>query len=227
MARIRTVKPEFWTDEKVVTVSRDARLLFIGIWNFVDDFGRVEFSPFRLKMQIFPADSVEVSPLLQELEEASLIQIYEIENKRYLNVPNFRKHQTTKSDAKEKHPRPPKSAEPSRKVPLEKEKGMEKGKSSVPNGTGAHAPTASQWIYAKSKELLALADKPPSDPGALVTKWLKQHGEESMLHALRMAEMKRSPDPIAYIEGVLRGGKRQQGPPPVARDVTGRPLKEL
>ena len=39
MARIRTIKPEFWTDEKVVTLPFEARLLFIGMWNFCDDEG--------------------------------------------------------------------------------------------------------------------------------------------------------------------------------------------
>jgi hypothetical protein len=34
MARIRTTKPEFWTDGKVVGMSPFARLLFLGSWNF-------------------------------------------------------------------------------------------------------------------------------------------------------------------------------------------------
>ncbi|MCS5946284.1 hypothetical protein LNP25_19480 [Klebsiella variicola subsp. variicola] len=53
MARIRTVKPEFWTDEKVVECSIPARLLFIGLFNFANDMGCLERSPKRLKMQIF------------------------------------------------------------------------------------------------------------------------------------------------------------------------------
>ncbi|KKK60207.1 hypothetical protein LCGC14_3026700, partial [marine sediment metagenome] len=39
MARIRTVKPDFWTSEDVAAVSRNARLLFIGLLNFADDVG--------------------------------------------------------------------------------------------------------------------------------------------------------------------------------------------
>lgn len=53
MARIRTVKPEFWTDEKVVECSISARLLFIGLFNFADDKGCLERSPKRIKMQVF------------------------------------------------------------------------------------------------------------------------------------------------------------------------------
>ena len=62
MARIRTVKPEFWTDEKVVECSIPARLLFIGLFNFANDMGCLERSPKRLKMQIFPADALDCEP---------------------------------------------------------------------------------------------------------------------------------------------------------------------
>ena len=39
MARIRSIKPEFWTAEQVMECSPMARLLFIGMWNFCDDGG--------------------------------------------------------------------------------------------------------------------------------------------------------------------------------------------
>ena len=41
MARIRTIKPQFWDDLKIGRLSRDARLLYIGLWNFADDLGVV------------------------------------------------------------------------------------------------------------------------------------------------------------------------------------------
>lgn len=52
MARIRTVKPEFWTDEKIVECSIPARLLFIGLFNFADDKGCLERSPKRIKIVV-------------------------------------------------------------------------------------------------------------------------------------------------------------------------------
>ena len=48
MARIRTIKPEFWASEQVMDCKPVTRLLFIGLWNFVDDFGR---APQRLGEQ--------------------------------------------------------------------------------------------------------------------------------------------------------------------------------
>lgn len=103
MARIRTIKPEFWTSEQVVECSPTARLLFIGIWNFCDDAGVHPASAMRIKMQIFPADGisvVDVEDMLDELLQAGLLIQYEAEGKSYYQVtgwqhqkidkPNFR-----------------------------------------------------------------------------------------------------------------------------------------
>lgn len=111
MARIRTIKPEFWTDERVVNLSPLARLLFIGMWNFVDDDGRAAYSPSRLKMQILPADSVEVSELLGEIRREKLIEVYTVDEKEYFHVCNFAKHQKVDKRTPSKHPSPPNSTE--------------------------------------------------------------------------------------------------------------------
>ena len=75
MARIRTVKPEFWSSEQVMSCRPMARLLFIGIWNFCDDGGNHPLSPRTIKALVFPGDDItaeEVSSLLGELEGANL-----------------------------------------------------------------------------------------------------------------------------------------------------------
>ena len=61
MARIRTIKPEFWTSDQVVECSFAARLLFIGMWNFCDDYGVHPASLRKLKMEIFPGDDEMVT----------------------------------------------------------------------------------------------------------------------------------------------------------------------
>ncbi len=112
MARIRTVKPTFWTDEKIVELSPWARLLFIGTWNFADDEGRMEYSPKRLKMQVFPADSVELVELSAELVEHGLVRIYKVDGKEYLQIINFDKHQKIDRRTNSKFPPfPPSPAE--------------------------------------------------------------------------------------------------------------------
>ncbi len=39
MARIRTIKPTFWTDEDMADISEAACLLAIGLLNYADDEG--------------------------------------------------------------------------------------------------------------------------------------------------------------------------------------------
>ncbi|MCH7302701.1 hypothetical protein MBA34_27245, partial [Pseudomonas capeferrum] len=89
MARIRTIKPEFWTSEQVMECSAMARLLFIGIWNFCDDAGNHPMSPKTIKALVFPGDDITalaVEGLLTELVTNRLITIYEAASKQYLHV---------------------------------------------------------------------------------------------------------------------------------------------
>lgn len=106
MARIRTVKPEFWTDEKVVELSFPARLLFIGLLNFADDEGRMVYSPKRIKMQIFPADSMDVGKHLTELVEQKIIHVYRVDEQEFLQIVNFSLHQKIDKRSASKIPPP-------------------------------------------------------------------------------------------------------------------------
>lgn len=69
MAKIRGIKPEFWTDEDIVELSIAARLLFIGMWNLACDNGHIDDKPKQIKMRVMPADDVNVAELLDELVE--------------------------------------------------------------------------------------------------------------------------------------------------------------
>jgi hypothetical protein len=93
MARLRTIKPEFWSDAAIGEVSVTARLLFIGTWNFADDHGGLDRSPKQLKAQVFPYDSIDCEPLIQELIGAGLLAEYEAGGKKYLHIKGFDKHQ--------------------------------------------------------------------------------------------------------------------------------------
>jgi hypothetical protein len=63
MSRIRTIKPEFWTSEQVIACSSNARLLFVGLWNFCDDNGVHPASYIRIKAEVFPADNLDVNEI--------------------------------------------------------------------------------------------------------------------------------------------------------------------
>jgi hypothetical protein len=63
MARIRTLKPEFWSDEKLGPLPPKDRLVFLGLISLADDAGRLVDSVRQLNGLIFPytADSCEDS----------------------------------------------------------------------------------------------------------------------------------------------------------------------
>lgn len=73
MARIRSIKPEVWSDPDVVACSPLARLLWIGTWNHADDYGVLKDDPGRLKLQILPADDVDPHALVGELVDRQLL----------------------------------------------------------------------------------------------------------------------------------------------------------
>jgi hypothetical protein len=94
MARIRSLKPEFWTDSVIVTLSPLARLFFQGLWNHADEWGVLEDEPERLKFQILPADQVDARALLDELAAAGRIRrAVTADGVRVVVIPKFRKHQ--------------------------------------------------------------------------------------------------------------------------------------
>ena len=93
MARIRTIKPEFWVDDQIVELDYATRLLFIGLWNFVDDDGYVEYKAKRIKMQIFPADSLDVSGMLTNLIESGRLAQFASDQGDLLRVVNWDRHQ--------------------------------------------------------------------------------------------------------------------------------------
>lgn len=56
MARIRTIKPEFWSSESITCLPRDTRLAYIGLWCVADDEGRFRAQIGVLAGQLFPED---------------------------------------------------------------------------------------------------------------------------------------------------------------------------
>jgi hypothetical protein len=104
MARIRTVKPEYWTDEKVGECSVSARLLFIASLNFADDYGGLERTSKQLKAQVFPYDGIDCEPLVLELIRVGLFIEYQVADRKYLHIKGFRKHQKVEKPAKPRIP---------------------------------------------------------------------------------------------------------------------------
>ena len=96
MARIRTIKPEFWEDEKLAKLPLHARLLFIGTWNFADDNGALLANPVLMKSHIFPYEDIGISTIsewIDMLVENGMLIRTTYNGKDYLVIRKFLIHQ--------------------------------------------------------------------------------------------------------------------------------------
>lgn len=104
MPRIRVIKPQFWIDEGLAEVSREARLVYIGLWNLCDDRGVFEFRPAKIRVQLFPYDTDlgngTVDKWLTELQRSGHIILFHEDAKDYGYIPSFLKHQEIKKPSK-------------------------------------------------------------------------------------------------------------------------------
>jgi len=90
MARIRTIKPEFFTSEDIVNLTPLARLLYVAIWCEADKEGRLVWKPKTFKLRYFPGDNCDIEAMCAELTESGLVRIY---GEGYALVPTFKSHQ--------------------------------------------------------------------------------------------------------------------------------------
>lgn len=93
MARSRNIKPGFFKNPELAELPYETRLLFAGLWTLADREGRLEDRPKKIKMEIFPADTLELEPELQRLHDKRFILRYDVAGKRYIQVLAFQKHQ--------------------------------------------------------------------------------------------------------------------------------------
>lgn len=96
MARIRTIKPTFWTDEDMAEISESACLLAIGLLNYADDEGYFNANPKLIKAAVFPIreTSRSIPVLLHELSNCGYISLFSTQNGKHFGlINNFTKHQ--------------------------------------------------------------------------------------------------------------------------------------
>lgn len=162
MARIRSIRPEIWTDETFVSLSFGARLLFFGASTHADDGGNLPASVRTLKMQVFPGDDLresEVAAMVAELLGAGMFAQYAAEGRAYWHIQGWEDTQKIEK-ATYRHPKPADSptarrilaeSSPTARRPLNPGIGI-----GVGNGTGngvggdAQAPDPDPDVLAKN-----------------------------------------------------------------------------
>lgn len=99
MARKRTVKPGFFTNEELAELSRDVRLFFAGLWVIADREGRLENRPKRIKRDVFPYDADVTEDVVEQWLDrlatckGKFVRLYVVDGEKYIEIKNFKKHQ--------------------------------------------------------------------------------------------------------------------------------------
>lgn len=147
MPRIRTIKPEFWTNEKLSVVSESAHMLAAALLNHSDDEGYFNAHAGLLKAAIYPLRKPgrSVERMLEELDSVGYIELLEGDDGRtYGRIVAFLTHQKishpTESRIAPKIKGLQTSLETSGKIPSPLDssalKGKERNKGKEGNGTG-------------------------------------------------------------------------------------------
>jgi hypothetical protein len=90
-------------------LSDKSRLLYLMMYPHSDDFGRMEAEPSAVKMIAVPGldwSFKDIEACLSELSTGLLIEIYEIEGQKYLQIVAFDDHQTFARARVENYPPP-------------------------------------------------------------------------------------------------------------------------
>lgn len=93
MARIRTIKPDFFTSEDICALTPLARLYYQACWCEADKEGRLEWKPGTMKLRYFPGDNCNINEISEELLRRNLVILYRVGDLQLAEIPSFIKHQ--------------------------------------------------------------------------------------------------------------------------------------
>jgi hypothetical protein len=115
VARIRTIKPEFWSSPGQRGRDPWARLLYIAMWNWADDHGVGTANPRELMGFAFPHDEDmtlgEFRRILGEVRRGFGVEFYEVDGRPYYSIPTWEKHQKIDKRSGRRYPCPEEGTE--------------------------------------------------------------------------------------------------------------------
>lgn len=111
--RIRSIKPEFWRSRDIAALAIEDRLLFIGLWSYVDDNGvgrdedaLIAADLFAHDLSVNPHDTLmRIHGGLMRLHAVGLIVRYEVDSAPYLEVTTWERHQKINRPSPGRYPK--------------------------------------------------------------------------------------------------------------------------
>jgi hypothetical protein len=111
LVRIRTIKPEFWRSEDIAKLDWGTRLVYVGLWSYVDDNGVGRDDWRIITAELFALDdpltepSVRVQTALDTLSAGGQIVRYTVRGKAYIEILAWDSHQVINRPSKARFPR--------------------------------------------------------------------------------------------------------------------------
>lgn len=222
MARIRTIKPEFFKHYELWQAEAETglplRVAFAGLWCVADREGRFRWLPPQIKIDVLPYDEIDFSRVLDALTTRGFVVKYAVNGREYGAIPGFTRHQVVNNrERKSEIPEPNKnnilsgaqrdddaSSTREPRVPQGREG---KGTSIPPSEGAASAPekvvSLEVEAYRFGKKVLG------KGAGGLVTK-LRKHcnGDFGAVMDL-LEEASGKEDAKEWVSAVLRGEREQ------------------
>ena len=97
MARIRTIKPEFFRHSGLYQAEKETklplRIAFAGLWTAADREGRFKWDPQNLKLDCLPYDDVDFSRVLDALKTRGWIGFFTTSEGEFGFIPSWSRHQ--------------------------------------------------------------------------------------------------------------------------------------
>ncbi len=164
MARIRTIKPDFFRHEglqelELAHPGEYPMFVFAGLWGHCDKAGRFEWKPRMLKLDILPFLDFDMAGTLEILERADFVRRYEVDGKTYGVIDSFPEHQRIggkEAQDPEKFPAPTEKQEGSTREALGKQKGLQEGKGREEEGNGVNPAPKNPARFDPMQHLLGL-----------------------------------------------------------------------
>lgn len=227
MARIRTIKPEFFRHEGLqdlaATHGAHVMLVFAGLWGHCDKAGRFEWKPRTLKLDILPFLEFDMAATLDVLLNAGLLTSYMVAGKRYGLIESFQEHQRItgkEAEQPEKFPPPPVKQQgntgetPGKHPGAQEGKGREeerKDSASQPTSSAVKPLDLKTELWKTTAAFLTARGVPDARARSFVGSLRKDHPDVAILNAFAAAESEATPDPIPFIKAVLAGKVKHAG----------------